>query len=112
MNLNLITSLLLILGIIPEIVRCIRFNQKRRASSEDARRQRADSVVACLECGADLVRVDRRTEMDFTPFVDGVWPKPVKVVIRSLLRLICSASAIFFCNSLIVMVDFRKSFVV
>lgn len=78
MNWHLIISLLLVLDIILEIVRCLFFKQKQRASSEEALRQRNETVVACLECGADLVRVDRRTEMDFTPFVDGVWPKPVK----------------------------------
>ena len=78
MNWYLIISVLLVLDIILVIVRCVFFRKKQKALSKDARRQRNEAVVACLECGADLVRVDRRTEMDFTPFVDGVWPKPVK----------------------------------
>ena len=48
----------------------------RRAAAE--RRRENARIVALCKCGADLVRIDRDTEMNFTPFVNGVWPKPVK----------------------------------
>lgn len=51
--------------------------EEKRLSAERLRRENS-RIVALCKCGADLVRVDRETEMNFTPFVNGVWPKPLK----------------------------------
>ena len=50
---------------------------EKRLSAERLRRENS-RIVALCKCGAQFVRIDRETEMNFTPFVNGVWPKPVK----------------------------------
>ena len=50
---------------------------ERKSAAERLRRKNS-RIVALCKCGAEFVRIDRETEMNFTPFVNGVWPKPVK----------------------------------
>lgn len=51
--------------------------EKMRLASKRLRLNNSQIVAIC-ECGANLLRINRETEMNFTPFVNGVWPKPLK----------------------------------
>lgn len=50
--------------------------ERRRAAAE--LRRKNERIVALCKRGAEFVRIDRETEMNFTPFVNSIRPKPIK----------------------------------